>query len=221
MPSFWTSKMWKQHTSLSGTPFRIIYQKTQRLVWFKPCRDQDPQREKARYPPSLPLWHSVYYQERRSEEHRQRRSAQNAWNASFLSERSSCEIQRYADKNDMNNFSSSLNEFYGPTSASSSPLLSADGTNLISENKILETWVEHFDGVLNRPSSINDKAIERRLQVPMNESLDVTPTLEEVQMAIRQLSNGKALGSDSISAKINKEDGSALMGKLLTLIQVI
>ena len=49
-------------------------------------------------------------------------------------------------------------------------LLSADGTKLISEkNKILESWAEHFDGVLNRPSSINDKAIEWLLQVPVNE----------------------------------------------------
>ncbi len=51
----------------------------------------------------------------------------------------------------MRNFYSSLKEVYSPTSASSSPLLSADGTKLISENKILERWAEHFDGVLNKP----------------------------------------------------------------------
>ena len=38
------------------------------------------------------------------------------------------EIQGYADKNDMKNFYSSLKEVYGPTSAGSSPLLCADGT---------------------------------------------------------------------------------------------
>ena len=55
----------------------------------------------------------------------------------------------------------------------------------------------------------------------MNKSLNVIPTLEEVQIAIHQLSSGKALGSDSIPAEIYKESGSALMGKLLTLIQLI
>ena len=40
------------------------------------------------------------------------------------------------------------------------------------KNKILERWVEHFDGVLNRPSSINNKIIEWREQV--------TPSLQEV-----------------------------------------
>ena len=46
------------------------------------------------------------------------------------------DIQDYADKNDMKNFYSSLKEVYGPTSAGSSPLLRADGTKSISENKI-------------------------------------------------------------------------------------
>ena len=85
----------------------------------------------------------------------------------------------------MKNFYSRLKEVYGPTSADSSPFLSADGTKLISQkNKILEKWVEHFDVVLNSPSSINDKAIEWLPQVPVNESLDVIPTLEEVQISV-------------------------------------
>ena len=70
------------------------------------------------------------------------------------------EILGYTDKNDMKNFYTSLKEVYGPTSAGSSLLLSADRTKLISgKNKTLERCAEHFDGVLNRPSFINDKAI--------------------------------------------------------------
>ena len=122
----------------------------------------------------------------------------------------------------MKNFYNSLKQVYSPTSAGSSPLLSADGTKLISEkNKIMERWAEHFDGVLNRPSPINEKAIERLPRFPVNESLDVIPTLGEVQIAIRQLSSGKAPGSDTIPAEIYKEGGSMLTGKLLTLIQLI
>ena len=132
------------------------------------------------------------------------------------------EIQGCADKNDMKNFYGSLKEVYGPTSTGSSPLLSANGTKLISEkNKILKKWAEHFDGLQNRPSSINNKAIERLPQVPVNELLDITPTLGNVQIAIRQLSGGKAPGSDWVSAEIYKEGGSALTGRLLILIQLI
>ena len=52
--------------------------------------------------------------------------------------------------------------------------------------------VKRFDGLLNRPSSINDEAIARLPQVPVNMSLDAVPTVEEVQKAIHQLSSRKA-----------------------------
>ena len=83
----------------------------------------------------------------------------------------------------------------------------------------MRRWARNFDGVLNRPFSINDEAIARLPQVPMN--TDAVPTLEEVRKAIRQLSSGKALGLDSIPAEIHKEGGTALTGKLLTLVQII
>ena len=77
---------------------------------------------------------------------------------SWLSTRAD-EIQGYTDKNDMENFYSSLKEVYSSTSAGLSLLLGEDGTKLISEkNKILERRAEHFDGLQNRPSSINDKS---------------------------------------------------------------
>ena len=51
---------------------------------------------------------------------------------------------------------------YGPHSSGTTPLLSADGTSLLTDKEaILKIWAEHFDGVLNRPSSINDEAINR------------------------------------------------------------
>ena len=55
----------------------------------------------------------------------------------------------------MKNFYSSLREDYGPvTTASQSPLLSADGTTLMSDkDKVLERWAEHFEHIMNGPSS--------------------------------------------------------------------
>ena len=50
---------------------------------------------------------------------------------------------------------------YGPQSSGSSFVLRPDGTTLLTEKKqILERWAEHFDSVLNRPSTINDAAIQ-------------------------------------------------------------
>ncbi|KAK7091340.1 hypothetical protein V1264_009034 [Littorina saxatilis] len=125
------------------------------------------------------------------------------------------EIQGYADRHDMKNFYDALKEVYGPTTSGSSPLLSADGITLITDKeKILGRWAEHFDNVLNRPSTINDEAINRLPQVPINEALDDPPTLLETQKAIRLLSSGKAPGSDAIPAEVYKEGGAALTVRL-------
>ena len=129
-------------------------------------------------------------------------------------------IQGYADRNDMKKFYDGLEEIYGPTTSGSPPLLSADGSSLITDkDKILERWAEHFDSVLNRPSTINNEAINRLPQV--NESLDAMPTFDEILKAIRLLSSGKAPGSDSIPAEIYKEGGRALIEKLHQLFQVV
>ena len=132
------------------------------------------------------------------------------------------EIQGYADRRDYKNFYDALKEVYGPTPSGSSPLLSADGNTLITDKeKILERWVEHFDDVLNRPSTINDEAINRLPQVPTNKALDDPPTLLETQKAIYLISSGKAPGSDAIPAEVYKEGGTALTERLHELFLLI
>ena len=124
-------------------------------------------------------------------------------------------IQSYADRHDLKNFYDALKEVYGPTSSGLSPLLSADGNTLFTDKeKILVRWAEHFNSVLNLPSSINNEAINHLPQVPINEALDDPPTLLETQKAIRLLCSGKAPGSDSIPAEVYKEGGSALTENL-------
>jgi len=138
------------------------------------------------------------------------RQMQDAW----LSNKAD-EIQGYADRRDYKNFYDALNEVYGPTSSGSNPLLSADGNTLITDKeKILDRWAEYFDNVLNRPSTINDEAITRLPQVPINEALGDPPALLETQRAIRLLSSGKAPGSDAIPAEIYKNGGTALTERL-------
>ena len=71
------------------------------------------------------------------------------------------EIQSFADRKDMKKFFGALKTVYDPQSLGTTPLLSADGTSLLTDKEaILKRWAEHFDGVLNRPSSINE-AINR------------------------------------------------------------
>ena len=72
---------------------------------------------------------------------------------------------------DMKKFFDALKTVYGLQSSGTTPLLSADGTSLLTDKEvILKRWAEHFDSVLNRPSSINDEAIDRLQQVECNRS---------------------------------------------------
>ena len=118
----------------------------------------------------------------------------------------------------MNKFFDALKTVYGPKSSGTTPLLSADGTSLLTDKEaILKRWVEHFDGVLNRPSSINDEAINRLPQVECNQQLDELPTVSETVKAIKLLSSGKAPGSDAIPAEIYKAGGPPVAEKLTEL----
>ena len=132
------------------------------------------------------------------------------------------EIQSFADRKDMKKFFDALKTVYGPQSSGTTPLLSADGTSLlIDKEAILKRWAEHFDGVLNRPSSIYDEAINRLLQVECNPLLAELPAVSETVKAIILLSSGNAPGSDAIPAEIYKEGGPPVAEKLTELFHIM
>ncbi|BHF59645.1 hypothetical protein SprV_0100260600 [Sparganum proliferum] len=141
--------------------------------------------------------------------------AYDAWTA-----RKAEEIQGYADRNEWKNFFSAIKAVYGPPTKGTAPLLSADGSTLLTEKtQILQRWAEHFRGVLNRPSTISDAAIDRLPQVETNADLDLPPSLQETIRAVQQLSRGKAPGSDAIPAEVYKHGGPQLMDHLTALFQ--
>lgn len=66
---------------------------------------------------------------------------------------------------------------------------------LVTEKSaLLKWWAEHFNGILNRLSTINDDAIDWLPQVDVNHSMAKPPSLQETEKAIMLLSKGKAPG---------------------------
>ncbi|BHF76027.1 hypothetical protein SprV_0501912500 [Sparganum proliferum] len=62
----------------------------------------------------------------------------------------------------------------------------ADGSTLLTEKtQILQRWAEHFRGVLNRPSTISDAAIDRLPQVETNVDLNLPSSLQETIRAVQ------------------------------------
>ena len=85
----------------------------------------------------------------------------------------------------MKKFHGALKTIYGPKSSGATPLLSTDGSTLLTDkDAILKRWTEHFNSVLNRPLSVNDNAINRLPQIECNVLLDEFPTVTETRKAI-------------------------------------
>ncbi|BHF85580.1 hypothetical protein SprV_1002874800 [Sparganum proliferum] len=149
---------------------------------------------------------AAFYRSRRQLQQRLR-EMQDAWTA-----RKAEEIQGYADRNEWKNFFSAIKAVYGPPTKGTAPVLSADGSTLLTEKA-------QFRGVLNRPSAISDAAIDRMPQAETNADLDLPPSLQETIRAVQQLSSGKAPGSDAIPAEVYKHGGPQLMDHLTALFQ--
>ena len=126
-------------------------------------------------------------------------------------------IKSFADRKDMK-FFDALKTVFGPQSSGTTPLFCADWTSRLTDiEAILKRWAEHFDGVLHRPSFINEEAINRLPQVECNPLLDEFPTVSETVKAIKLLSSGKAPGSDAIPAEIYKAGGPPVAEKLTVI----
>ena len=107
---------------------------------------------------------------------------------------------------------------YGPNSSVTTQLLNEDGSTLLTDkDAILKRWAEHYNSLLNRPSTINDNAINRLLQAECNVLLDEFPIITETTKAIKLLPSDKAPGSDAISAEIYKAGGQPMAGELTEL----
>ena len=132
------------------------------------------------------------------------------------------EIQHYADTNNTKLFYDALITVYGTQTTGSSPLLSSDGSTLLTDKADnLQRLAEHSDSVLNRPSHINDDVLAQLPQVKMNMSLDDPPTVAEVEKVIAALSNDKAPGSDDIPVEIYKAGGIRLAIKINELFKTV
>ena len=115
------------------------------------------------------------------------------------------EIQSFADREDMKKFHDALlKTIYDPKNS----LLSADGSPLLTDKEaILKRAVKHFNSVLNRPSSINEDAIDRLALSAMFCYMNFQPSWKQ---AVQQLSSP---GAAAIPAEGREGGGGATQGR--------
>ncbi|XP_072178194.1 craniofacial development protein 2-like [Diadema setosum] len=75
-------------------------------------------------------------------------------------ENKAAELQQYADEHNSKKFFASLKDVYGSTPNAMAPVRSANGTLLTEKSNIIQRWSEHFSQLLNRPSQIDQQAIQ-------------------------------------------------------------
>ena len=103
-----------------------------------------------------------------------------------------------------------------------SPLKSADGSQLITDEKaILSRWREHFYAPLSRPSAVKPGTIEGLQQAAVVHQLDNIPSKEDISKAIHQTKSGKAPGPNGIPAEIFKVAEPVLLDRFLSLFSQI
>ena len=130
------------------------------------------------------------------------------------------DVQAAADRRDAKTLFQGLKAIFGPRKSSYPSVKSKDGKSVITDpDKILDRWVEHFDGVLNQPSDFDPTVLEEIPQWEINHSLADEPTLDEVEKSIKQLASGKAAGADGIPPDVYKHGGSSVRRHLLHLYQ--
>ena len=112
------------------------------------------------------------------------------------------------------------NEIIGKRRNLNGPVKDGNGKTVTAPDEISEVWAQHFEKVLNRPSPPNTADIPTtpflELQINTEE-----PSTEELVQAARKLKNGRAPGSDRISAEMIKASLGACITVWITFFACI
>jgi hypothetical protein len=131
-------------------------------------------------------------------------------------------LQEAADCHNMKRFYGCLKSIYGPRTSGSVPVKASDEATLLrNPNEILQRWAEHFNGVLNQPSTFDATVLDELPSFAVAGELNLPPTAEEVRQAISKLSSGKASGADCLPAEIFKAGTEVIVTELTNLFEVI
>ena len=96
-----------------------------------------------------------------------------------------------------------------------------NGELCIGRDESLQRWREHFHGVLNIRSSFLASVVDEVEDYPIDESLDVPPSEEEILDVIKLIKDGKAAGENGVLPEMIKCCGLDLLDYLVVLFQSV
>ena len=91
----------------------------------------------------------------------------------------------------------------------------------MSTPDIKDRWVEHFSELLNQPTDVGESLIYNIEQpIPIEDSLDLPITEEELDTALNNTKLGKSPGPDGVLPEILVHGGNTLRAFLFAIISM-
>ena len=107
----------------------------------------------------------------------------------------------------------------GQRSSKSYAILKDNGELATKPDEIRDRWQQHFERVLNIPSTYQEEVVSKMPQLPMIVGLDDPPTAEELDTALAKLQKRKAAGMTEISPEMILTGPMELKQQLLQLFR--
>lgn len=130
------------------------------------------------------------------------------------------EAEHFAQSKNHREFYAAINKVYGPRNKTNHPIRSKNGTLLTSTPDIKERWVEHFSELLNQPTDVDESLIDNIEQLPIEESLDLPITEDELDTALKNTKLGKSPGPDGVLPEVLVHGGNTLKAFLFAIISM-
>ena len=157
------------------------------------------------------------YAETRSRLQRELRVMENEWWT-----RLAAEIQDYADSGNQQQFYSAVKAAYGARQGTKYPVRAADGEELLTDrSEVLQRWAEHYRQLLSQQATADLSIVEEFPEQRTLNELDLAPSLEEVEAAIKSQKTGKAAGPDGVPGEVLLYGGAAVVQCMYSFISAV
>ena len=159
--------------------------------------------------------HERYRQLNREIRNRMKAEREAHWN------RVAADLEEAASKHEYRTLYQPLSKLSRKAKSTNDNIRKTDGTFVQSSCERLQRWKEFFQELYNHEQPHGALEDPPRIDPPEATMFPDEPTIEEVQVAIRSLRNGKAPGADQVTAEAIKAGGNALLHRLHSLLQTI
>ncbi|XP_073954770.1 uncharacterized protein [Choristoneura fumiferana] len=113
-------------------------------------------------------------------------------------------IQACANTGDIGGVYAGIKRALGPIPKKTAPLKEVDGSIIANSSRQMTRWVEHYTDLYSCSVDIKPEAVDLVPNLATLHELDVAPTVEELDLAVKQLKLGKSPGKDEVCAEIVK-----------------